>query len=60
MSIENTILSHVLYDDDFARKVIPFLKDEYFQEAGDKLVFSEINKFREQVIINKNKIIVYF
>ena len=45
MSIENTILSHVLYDDDFARKVLPFLKDEYFQEAGDKLVFSEINKF---------------
>ena len=45
VSIENTILSHVLYDDDFARKVIPFLKDEYFQEAGDKLVFSEINKF---------------
>ena len=45
MSIENTILRHIIHDDDFARKTLPFLKDEYFQNGADKLVFSEINKF---------------
>jgi archaellum biogenesis ATPase FlaH len=45
MSIENTILRHLIHDEDYARKVIPFLKEEYFQDRGDRLVFSEINKF---------------
>jgi replicative DNA helicase len=45
MSIETTILRHLLHDEDYARKVIPFLKEEYFHERADRLVYSEINKF---------------
>jgi hypothetical protein len=31
MSIERVILSNLLHNDEYARKVIPFLKTEYFQ-----------------------------
>ena len=45
MSIENTILSNLIYNEDYARKVIVFLKGEYFQSNTDKIVFDEIQKF---------------
>ena len=45
MSIENTILSNLIYNEDYARKVIVFLKDDYFQANSDKNVFSEIQTF---------------
>lgn len=44
-SIESVILKHILHDEDFARKALPFLKEEYFHTAGERLVYSEINKF---------------
>ena len=28
MAIENTILNHLVFDEEYARKVIPFLKEE--------------------------------
>jgi replicative DNA helicase len=37
--IEKTILSHLVYNEAFARKVLPFLKDEYFQNQPDKVVY---------------------
>jgi len=40
--IENTILSHLLMNEDYGRKVIPFLKDEYFHEPSDKTIFALI------------------
>lgn len=45
MSIENTILSNLIYNEDYARKVIVFLKDDYFQTNSDKIVFNEIQRF---------------
>jgi replicative DNA helicase len=45
LSIENTILSNLIYNEDYARKVIVFLKDDYFQSNSDKNVFSEIQTF---------------
>lgn len=45
MNIEATILSNLLHNEDYARRVIVFLKDEYFQSHTDKVVFSEIQKF---------------
>ena len=33
--IEKTILSHLVYNEAFARKVLPFLKDEYFHNQQD-------------------------
>ena len=40
--IENTILSGLVFNEDYARQVLPFLKDEYFDQQSDKIVYSEI------------------
>ena len=45
MNIESTIISNLLNNEEYARKVIVFLKDEYFMDATEKVVFSEIQKF---------------
>ena len=43
--IENTILSNLIFNEDYCRKVIPFIKDEYFTGAGSKIVFSIISDY---------------
>ena len=45
MRIENKILKHLLFDEDFTRKTLPFLKNEYFQESVDKTLFNQINDY---------------
>ena len=45
MSIEQTIFSNLLYNEDYGRKVIPFLKEEYFTDYSDKVVFELINEY---------------
>ena len=45
MNIEATIISNLLHNEEYARKVIVFLKDEYFMDATEKTVFGEIQKF---------------
>lgn len=40
--IESTILSHLLLNEDYGRKVIPFLKDEYFHDPAEKTLFALI------------------
>ena len=45
MNIEATIISNLLHNEEYARKVIVFLKDEYFLDATEKVVFLEIQKF---------------
>ena len=42
MSIENTILNNLIHDENYCRKVIPFIKEEYFTSTGCKIVFNEI------------------
>jgi replicative DNA helicase len=45
MRIETTILCHLLYEDEFARKVIPFLNERYFVESSERLIFKQIESF---------------
>jgi DnaB-like helicase C terminal domain len=45
MSIEKVILSNLIYNDEFGRKAIPFLKSEYFQEYSDKILFELIDDY---------------
>lgn len=40
--IENTILSGLVFNEDYARKVIPFLKNDYFDQQSEKTVFAEV------------------
>ena len=43
--IEKTILANLVLREEFARKTIPFLFDEYFQDQSDKIVFTLINEY---------------
>jgi len=43
--IEHTILSHLLFNEAFARKTLPFLKDEYFHNQSDKVVYQLIKEY---------------
>jgi replicative DNA helicase len=43
--IELTILRNLIYNEVYCRKVLPFLKAEYFNERNEKIVFEEITKF---------------
>jgi len=45
MKIEQTILRNLIYSEDYLRKVLPFLKDEYFTDRTERLIFNEINTF---------------
>ena len=44
-TIEVTILQNLIYDEEYSRKVIPFIEPDYFQEQGQKLVFEEVVQF---------------
>ena len=44
-TIEHTILKNLLYNEEYSRKVIPFIKPEYFQEVSQKIMFEEIVSF---------------
>jgi replicative DNA helicase len=43
--IETTILRNLLFNNDYCRKVLPFIKNEYFDNFHEKVVFEEICKF---------------
>ena len=45
MRIEQKILSNLVYDEQYCRKVIPFLKKEYFSDRKETIVASEIVNF---------------
>lgn len=42
MTVDRTILGHLALNDGYMRKVLPFLKDEYFLEKPERTVFSII------------------
>lgn len=45
MRIETSIIKHLIYDEDFTRKVLPFIKEEYFCDRVEKTIFSEVKEF---------------
>ena len=45
MKLEQTILKNLIYNEDYLRKVLPFLKSEYFSENTDRTLFQTINEF---------------
>ena len=46
--IEFLILKNLLHNEDYLRKVVPFLKGEYFQDNNQKIVYEEIFSFVTQ------------
>ena len=45
MRIEQKILSNLVNDEQYCRKVIPFLKKEYFSDRKETIVAQEIVDF---------------
>ena len=43
--IEFLILKCLLNDEEYTRKVLPFIKEEYFEDFSQKVVYEEIKKF---------------
>ena len=43
--IETTILRNLIYNEEYSRKVIPFIVPEYFEQRSEKVIFEEITKF---------------
>jgi len=43
--LEQTILKNLIQNEPFTRKVLPFLKSEYFTENDEKVVFKEIQQY---------------
>jgi len=47
MKLEQTILKNLIYNEEYLRKVLPFLKSEYFTDRTDKTLYHEIASFTE-------------
>jgi replicative DNA helicase len=45
MKFEHKILSNLIFNGEYMRKVIPFIKDSYFDVFAEKIIFTEINDF---------------
>ena len=43
--IERTVLSNLIHNDEYTRRVLPFIKEEYFSDRLEKILFTEIYKF---------------
>ena len=43
--VETTILKNLIFNDDYSRKVLPFIEKEYFESYHEKVIFDEIAKF---------------
>jgi len=45
MNLEQKILKHLILDEEYTRKTLPFIRGEYFQESSEKLLFTEIQNY---------------
>ena len=45
MAIEDAILGNLVYNEEYSRKCIPFLKEEYFAPQDQKAVFRLIKEY---------------
>ena len=43
--VENTILRNLIHDEDYLRKVVPFIQPDYFEDHKDRVIYEEIAQF---------------
>lgn len=48
MKIETQILKHLIDNETYARKTLPFLKADYFSEQHEKVIFEEVHRYVTQ------------
>ena len=46
--IEISILRNLIFNEDYTRKTLPFIKELYFNKRDEKILFQEINSFVEK------------
>ena len=44
-TIERTTLSNLVFNEEYCRKVLPFIKSDYFDIKEEQVVFNEIVNF---------------
>jgi replicative DNA helicase len=47
MKLELSILKNLIYNEDYLRKVLPFIKEDYFSDRTERTLFNEITSFTE-------------
>lgn len=62
MAIEQTILSNLIHNEEYMRKVFPFLKEEYFSEHNTKIIFKHVSEFinKYNALPNKDALEIAF
>ncbi len=59
--LEQTILKNLIYNESYTRKVLPFIRSDYFSDDAERVVFKEVfdftNKYKnlpshEALVIN--------
>jgi replicative DNA helicase len=43
--IETTILRNLVFNEEYSRKVIPFIEPDYFEQRSEKVIFEEVTQF---------------
>ena len=56
LNIEQTILTNLIFNSEYTRKVIPYIKGEYFQDSIERIVFEIIDTFVEKYKVNPDSI----
>ena len=51
-TIERTTLTNLLNNEEYTRKVLPFIKPEYFDVKEERIIFDEIQKFVDLSLIH--------
>ena len=47
-NLESAVLRNLLCNEEYLRKVLPFLKSEYFLERTQKVVYNELSNYLEK------------
>ena len=46
--MEKTILHHLIWNEEYSRRVLPFIKEEYFQDNIEKILFKTILEYADK------------
>ena len=47
--IENLILRSLVHNEEYSRKVIPFIEPSYFHDSSERILFEEIAQYMVEV-----------
>lgn len=58
--IEKVILQNLVHDDEYMRKVVPFLKSEYFLDNNEKTIYNKVVEFINEynALPNKDALVI--